>query len=181
MTCRGRRRGRSDQMRRTAAAGVRGSRPRQTESKFGRWDHRGSAPPVSFRRTSAQPTASSESLPRPLPPSLQAMQPAPQILQDRRQQEPYHDASSAYSLATVPDHPSSPTQRTSLLASSASSTTGYGAVPPSRPSSRRLLLEATLKMAAMFIVSTAALGLTLYFALPTLDECVSFPYWMERV
>ena len=28
-------------------------------------------------------------------------------------------------------------------------------------------------MAAMFIVSTAALGLTLYFALPTLDECVS--------
>lgn len=82
---------------------------------------------------------------------------------------PYHDTNSAYSLATVPDM-SSPSQRTALLSSSASSTYSYGATPPSRPSSRRLLLNATLKMAAIFIVSTAFLGTVLWLALPTLAE-----------
>ena len=99
------------------------------------------------------------------------MQAAHSVLQAHsQQQEPYHDASSAYSLATVPDL-GSPTQRTALLRpSSPSSTHSYGATAPVRPSSRRLLVEATLKMAVIFILSTAFLGVTLWLALPTLEE-----------
>ncbi|KAI9001542.1 oxalate transporter [Trametes punicea] len=78
------------------------------------------------------------------------------------------DDRSAYSLATVYDMPS-PTARTSLL-SSTTSDSGYGATAPSRPSSRRLLWNATLKMAAIFLVSTVLLGGTLWLALPTLEE-----------
>lgn len=33
-------------------------------------------------------------------------------------------------------------------------------------------MNATLKMAVIFILSTAFLGATLWLALPTLDECV---------
>lgn len=112
--------------------------------------------------------------------SYRTMQPIPQVLQEHTQQDPYQDNSSAYSLSTVPDAPSSPTQRTALLASPTSSQVRYGAAPASRPSSKRLLLEATLKMAAMFIISTALLGLTLWLALPTLDEYVSVHSSSER-
>ncbi|KAI0073674.1 hypothetical protein K474DRAFT_1627173 [Panus rudis PR-1116 ss-1] len=73
---------------------------------------------------------------------------------------------SAYSLATVRDEP---TSRTSLLGSS-QGTESYGATEPSRPSSRRILMNATLKMAVIFILSTAFLGGTLWLALPQLDE-----------
>ncbi|TBU43223.1 hypothetical protein BD309DRAFT_991118 [Dichomitus squalens] len=59
--------------------------------------------------------------------------------------------------------------RTSLLSNS--SDANYGtAPPPSQPSSRRLLWNATLKMATIFILSTAFLGGTLWLALPTLEE-----------
>ncbi|CDO76506.1 hypothetical protein BN946_scf184361.g5 [Trametes cinnabarina] len=82
------------------------------------------------------------------------------------------DDRSAYSLATVYGMSSpTPTDRTSLL--SANSTTSdqtYGATSPSRPSSRRLLWNASLKMGAIFLVSTVLLGGTLWLALPTLDE-----------
>lgn len=64
--------------------------------------------------------------------------------------------------------------RTSLLAASATDA-AYGTATPSsptRPSSRKLLFNATLKMAAIFVLSTAFLGGTLWLALPTLDECV---------
>ena len=59
----------------------------------------------------------------------------------------------------------------------ASSTATYGAVPhsPSRPSSRKVIFNATLKMAAIFVVSTVLLGGTLWLALPTLAEYVSLP------
>ncbi|KZT06117.1 oxalate transporter [Laetiporus sulphureus 93-53] len=79
-----------------------------------------------------------------------------------------HDNRSSYSLATVHDMPS-PTARTSLLAPD-SDEPSYGTTPPAPPSNRRILLYATLKMAAVFILSTAFLGGTLWFALPTLDE-----------
>lgn len=52
-------------------------------------------------------------------------------------------------------------------------TPNYGAtVPrsPGVPSSARIIFNATLKMAVLFIVSTLILGGTLYFALPTLEE-----------
>ncbi|KAH9902560.1 oxalate transporter [Cubamyces lactineus] len=80
------------------------------------------------------------------------------------------DNRSAYSLATVYDMPS-PTARTSLLSnSSTDSLHNYGAAGPSRPSSRKLLWNATLKMGAIFAVSTVLLGGTLWLALPTLEE-----------
>ena len=85
------------------------------------------------------------------------------------------DNRSAYSLATVYDMPS-PTARTSLLSnSSTDSLQNYGAAGPSRPSSRKLLWNATLKMSAIFAVSTVLLGGTLWLALPTLEECVLLP------
>lgn len=95
------------------------------------------------------------------------------VLQAPQQQEPYRDNSSAYSLATVQESDPllTPTQNTSLLSPS----TGgqhYGTVQPSQPSTRRILMNATLKMAVIFILSTAFLGATLWLALPTLDECV---------
>jgi hypothetical protein len=48
----------------------------------------------------------------------------------------------------------------------------YGATPPSQrpPSSGRVVFNAMLKMACLFIISTALLGGTLWLALPTLDE-----------
>ncbi len=70
-------------------------------------------------------------------------------------------------MATVHDVPS-PTSRTSLL--STQSEASYGAVPPSQPSSRKLIWNATLKMGAIFICSTVILGGTLWLALPTLEE-----------
>ncbi|KAI0774989.1 oxalate transporter [Trametes elegans] len=78
------------------------------------------------------------------------------------------DDRSAYSMATVYDMPS-PTARTSLLSAN-SSDENYGAAQPSQPSSRRLLWNATLKMGAIFFVSTVLLGGTLWLALPTLEE-----------
>lgn len=79
------------------------------------------------------------------------------------------DDRSAYSLATVHDTPSMNSQ-TSLLSNH--SEVNYGTAPPSQPSSRRLLWNATLKMATIFLLSTAFLGGTLWLALPTLEECV---------
>lgn len=96
------------------------------------------------------------------------MQSLPQVLQESPPQEPYSDNRSAYSLATVHDDPS-PTQSTALLSSSRSDHS-YGTASPAPPSSRRILMNATLKMAAIFIVSTAVLGATLWLALPTLEE-----------
>ncbi|KAI0636192.1 oxalate transporter [Trametes polyzona] len=78
------------------------------------------------------------------------------------------DDRSAYSMATVYDMPS-PTARTSLL-SVDSNDEGYGVATPSRPSNKRLLWNATLKMGVIFFLSTALLGGTLWLALPTLEE-----------
>ncbi|KAF7789705.1 hypothetical protein EIP86_000651 [Pleurotus ostreatoroseus] len=96
------------------------------------------------------------------------MQSLPSVLQESHPQEPYSDNRSSYSLATVHDDPS-PSQSTALLAS-ARADRSYGTASPAQPSSRRILMNATLKMAVIFIVSTAVLGVTLWLALPTLEE-----------
>nr|BAJ10704.1 oxalate transporter [Fomitopsis palustris] len=77
------------------------------------------------------------------------------------------DNRSAYSLATVHDMPS-PSASTSLL--SHADEPQYGTTRPAGPSNKRILFTATLKMAAIFVVSTLFLGGTLWLALPTLDE-----------
>ncbi|KAH8100164.1 oxalate transporter [Cristinia sonorae] len=78
---------------------------------------------------------------------------------------PAGDTWSEYSMATV--HGLAP-ERTALLSSAPSGT--YGTTSPSQPSSRRILMNATLKMTLIFVLSTALLGGTLWLALPTLDE-----------
>lgn len=55
-------------------------------------------------------------------------------------------------------------------------TPNYGAtIPrsPGVPSSARIIFNATLKMAVLFVISTALLGGTLWLALPTLEEYVA--------
>ncbi|KZT41288.1 hypothetical protein SISSUDRAFT_1043127 [Sistotremastrum suecicum HHB10207 ss-3] len=88
-------------------------------------------------------------------------------LQDRsprRRPEPLQsDTASAYTLRTV---------NTPLLSPH---TPSYGSLPTEMPRSpgvpsKRLLLNAALKCAAIFIISSALLGGTLWLALPTLDE-----------
>ncbi|KAG2017936.1 transmembrane protein [Coprinopsis cinerea AmutBmut pab1-1] len=75
---------------------------------------------------------------------------------------------SIYTLQTVnyPDQD----DRSPLLAPE---TPNYGATYPRSPSttsSSRIILNATLKMACIFVVSSAFLGGVLWLALPTLDE-----------
>ncbi|KAF9029751.1 hypothetical protein BDP27DRAFT_1273933 [Rhodocollybia butyracea] len=82
------------------------------------------------------------------------------------------DNSSVYTLATVNnDDESVNSPRAPLLTPL---TPSYGSTMPRSPgtrtSSKKLILNATLKMAAIFIVSTALLGGTLWLALPTLEE-----------
>ena len=93
---------------------------------------------------------------------------------------PSHSNPSTYTLATLhaPISPQSVTysDRSDLLSPAVVATTPiYGATfprSPTVPSSRRMILNAALKMAAVFIVSTLVLGGTLWFALPTLEQCV---------
>lgn len=92
---------------------------------------------------------------------------------------------SVYTLHTIPgpstSRPHSPdsfrtsieSDRAPLLPSSSSMST-YGSVRPTSPgsniSSRKLLLNAGIKMAAVFVISTIFLGGTLWLALPILEE-----------
>lgn len=79
------------------------------------------------------------------------------------------DNASVYTLDTVDEEHEGHTDRSSLLLSS---TPNYGATSPrssSAPSSRTIIFKALLKMALLFLLSTAALGGTLWLALPTLD------------
>jgi hypothetical protein len=74
-----------------------------------------------------------------------------------------HQNASEYTLQNVGDNTpiNTPT------------TPSYGATfapDGQRPSSRRLILNATLKMACVFLVSTILLGSILWLALPTLEE-----------
>ncbi|EKM78151.1 hypothetical protein AGABI1DRAFT_42515 [Agaricus bisporus var. burnettii JB137-S8] len=79
-----------------------------------------------------------------------------------------------YTLNTVADDDDDSSSRrssnTSPLLSSDSQS--YGTTPnsQSRPSSGKVILHATLKMACIFLVSTLLLGGVLWIALPTLDD-----------
>jgi len=81
---------------------------------------------------------------------------------------PLHSNDSAYTLATVqlPDHEES----SSLLSSSSVS---YGTTPVHPPHHvRRVIFNATLKMAVIFLLSCIVLGGTLWISLPTLEPYV---------
>jgi hypothetical protein len=89
---------------------------------------------------------------------------------------PNHHNASTYTLATIhgPLSANSVAQsdRCSLL-TPAAATPSYGATfprSPTVPSPRRTVINAALKMAALFLVSTLVLGGMLWFALPTLEE-----------
>ncbi|KAG6877510.1 hypothetical protein C0993_006459 [Termitomyces sp. T159_Od127] len=83
----------------------------------------------------------------------------------------HHPNHSTYTLDTVNNDDRSP------LLTPATPSYGTANYPhsPSRPSSRRVILNATLKMAAIFVVSSLFLGLSLWLALPTLEEQVLSP------
>ena len=99
-----------------------------------------------------------------------------------------HSNASAYTLATIPRPASSSSprslspvsvrshgsDRSPLLRSDESESSTYGATMPMSPnaniSSRKILLNAGIKMAVLFVVSTLVLGGTLWLALPPLEE-----------
>ncbi|KAI0261559.1 hypothetical protein BC834DRAFT_469120 [Gloeopeniophorella convolvens] len=84
-----------------------------------------------------------------------------------------HANSSAYTLATVHQLDD---ESSSLLSPSSSilpSAYNYGATPTHSPQrTRRVIFNAALKMALIFVFSCLVLGGTLWLALPTLDLCV---------
>ncbi|KAJ7475674.1 hypothetical protein FB451DRAFT_1244199 [Mycena latifolia] len=75
-----------------------------------------------------------------------------------------HQNASEYTLQNVGDSTPINTPTTPSYGST------FGPDGGHRPSSRRLILNATLKMAAVFVVSTVLLGSILWIALPTLEE-----------
>ncbi|KAF8659051.1 hypothetical protein AX16_001923 [Volvariella volvacea WC 439] len=89
---------------------------------------------------------------------------------------PNHPNTSSYTLRTVGSYSSDIADAESYRDSSpllSPVNPNYGAtlpLSPSRQSSRRIIANATLKMACIFIISTAFLGGTLWLALPTLEE-----------
>lgn len=95
---------------------------------------------------------------------------------------------SAYTLDTIPvagpsrSRSPSPvsvlstdTDRSPLLRDNAAIAPAYGAAESqyrSNVSSRKIMLNATIKMAVLFVISTIVLGTTLWLALPPLEEYV---------
>ncbi|KAI0048970.1 hypothetical protein FA95DRAFT_1490047 [Auriscalpium vulgare] len=79
-----------------------------------------------------------------------------------------HSNSSAYTLATV--HFRDDDESSSLL-SDESASHSYGTAPhgTNPPNARRVIFNAALKMAVIFLVSSIVLGGTLWLALPPLD------------
>jgi len=79
----------------------------------------------------------------------------------------HHSNASTYTLTTIHSRSDLSSLITPL------STPSYGATfprSPTLPPSRKLLLNAAVKMASIFLVSAFILGGTLYLALPTLEE-----------
>lgn len=86
----------------------------------------------------------------------------------------FHDNDSMYTLHTVAaDDDTSSTHSTPASLLLEPGARSYGTAQPSdrsRPSSGRVILKATVKMACLFLISTILLGGTLWLALPTLEE-----------
>jgi hypothetical protein len=109
-------------------------------------------------------------------------------MQSPQPDAPPKSSPSLYSLRTIPiasaEHsPTSPRleelrpansdETTSLLSASGNprSYTGLGKyLPALDPNARKLVFRAGVKVLLLFIVGSAVLGGTLWFALPTLDE-----------
>src|SRR6266404_3951507 len=92
----------------------------------------------------------------------------------------FHPNESAYTLATV-QHGHESDESSSLLSTSShhsSTSITYGTTPIHPPHrTRRVIFNATLKMAIIFVVSCIFLGGTLWVALPTLDPYVKLPFY----
>jgi hypothetical protein len=101
-------------------------------------------------------------------PLVSLTMPSPLAIPPRRNADVYaHNNPSVYTLANVGE-----SEHDALITPS---TPSYGATFPSsptpnRPSARTLITNAVIKMACIFLVSSALLGGILYLALPTLQE-----------
>lgn len=85
----------------------------------------------------------------------------------------HHPNSSSHTLQTMHGDDD---ERASLLSSNSNSSNSYGAATPSNaPNTRRIVFNATLKMAAIFVCGSLFLGGTLWLSLPPLEECVHPP------
>lgn len=85
-----------------------------------------------------------------------------------------HPNASVYTLDTVAHVDSDTESHSDTAPLLAPSTPSYGtAITTPRPSSRKVIFNATLKMACIFTISTIFLGGVLWLALPTLEECVA--------
>ncbi|KAM6504430.1 hypothetical protein JOM56_001373 [Amanita muscaria] len=80
----------------------------------------------------------------------------------------FEENGSTYTLATVQGEPDQ-ADRVPLI-SPVTPTYGSTVRSPTRLSPRKVIFNATLKMALVFVISTAALGATLWLALPHVDE-----------
>ncbi len=86
----------------------------------------------------------------------------------------HHPNSSSHTLQTMRGDDD---ERASLLSSNSNSSNSYGAAPPSNaPNTRRIVFNATLKMAAIFVCGSLFLGGTLWLSLPPLEPC-AHPLW----
>lgn len=147
----------------------------------------GSSISAQHTRSAFAPSPPSAAMPNSLPPQYSAVITSSSQHNSRPLQDPhvaFHDSSSLYTLATMPVSPRSASpvsmrttnsDRSPLLADAEAGSTSYGATPShqSSGSSRRILINAGLKMAVLFMLSTIVLGGTLWMALPTLEEYVS--------
>lgn len=131
----------------------------ESHDRWKRWSSGSAAPPPSAPLQDSLAVAVVPAVPRPSSSMVELANDDQALLADNR---------SEYSMATVHGVAA---ERTALLSSSAS-TGSYGTTSPSQPSTRRILVNATLKMAVIFVLSTALLGGTLWLALPTLEEYV---------
>jgi len=83
---------------------------------------------------------------------------------------PSQSNSSIYTLDTVQYRDDDHSDNSPLLSPA---TPNYGATFPRSPaptSSARVIFNATIKMASLFIISSLVLGTILWLALPTLEE-----------
>ncbi|KAI0315185.1 hypothetical protein OF83DRAFT_1246907 [Amylostereum chailletii] len=81
----------------------------------------------------------------------------------------HHANSSEYTLATVHYHDDE-NERASLLSNSSTGSYGTSPLAPTPPNRKRVIMNAALKMAAIFAIGCLVLGGTLWLALPRLEE-----------
>ena len=86
----------------------------------------------------------------------------------------FHPNESAYTLATVQHETDESASLLSASSHLSSMSIAYGTTPLHQPHrTKKIILNATLKMALIFFVSCIVLGGILWVALPTLDSYVT--------